>query len=99
LYTENKPFEWNWRSVSKIQKKLNNLDEQFNFITQINRTLGEFRNEKEVKTFDRIELNFDINSLPLNIQNRYGTEEINLFYDNSLKWHNELLQELIEFFK
>jgi hypothetical protein len=99
LYSDNKPFEWNWRSVSKIQKKIDHLDEGFNFITQINRMTAEFRNEKAVNTIDRIELNFDINSLPLNVENRYGTVEINQFFDSVCVWHDDLVNELIEFIK
>jgi hypothetical protein len=99
LYTDNKPFEWNWRSVSKLQKNIDHLTEDFNFITQINRMTAEFRNEKAVNTIDRIELNFDINSLPLNVENRYGTAEINQFFDNVCVWNTELIDELIEFIR
>lgn len=99
LYIENKPFEWNWRSVALLPKKIDSLNEEFNFITQINRTIGEYRDEKAANRIDRIELNFDINSSPLNIENRYGISEIGQFYDSVQKWHDDLLNELIGFFK
>jgi len=99
LYVDNKPVEWNWRTVSRLPKKIDGLTEDFNFITQINRTQAEFRDEKAVKTIDRIELNFDINSSPLNMDNRFGISEIGQFYDSVQKWHDDLVNELINFFK
>lgn len=97
LYVENQPFEWNWRTVSHLKKEIDGLSEEFNFITQINRTLGEFRDKQEVKSIDRIELNLDINSLPKNVENRFGIAEINKFYDSVQTWHDEFIKELTEF--
>jgi hypothetical protein len=99
LYKENKPVEWNWRTVSRLPKKIDGLNEEFNFITQINRVQAEFRNQKSVNTIDRIELNLDINSSPLNTDNRLGISEIGQFYDSVQIWHDDLIDELIDFLK
>ncbi len=99
LYSENKPFEWNWRSVSKIKKTINKLEEEFNFITAINRAKGEFREDKNVSTLDRIELNFDINSLPTNLEARFGINSIREYYDSVYEWHDQIINELCDFIK
>lgn len=106
LYQDNKPFEWNWRSVSMLKKQIDSLSEEFNFVTSINRIRAEFikmrlesRVEKEASSIDRIELNFDINSSAHNVDNRYGTPEIEQFYDSASIWHDDLLTELLNFFQ
>jgi len=106
LYLENKPFEWNWRSVSMLKKQIDSLSEEFNFVTSINRIRAEFnrirselRLEKESSSIDRIELNFDINSSAHNVENRYGIPEIEQFYDSVSIWHDDLLNELLDFFQ
>lgn len=62
LYQKNTPFEWNWRAVSRINKKIGSNEEEFNFITTLNRINGEIRNGNNVSTIDRIELGLDLNS-------------------------------------
>jgi hypothetical protein len=99
LYTDNKPVEWNWRTVSRLSKSIDGLNEEFNFITQINRTLAEYRDLNAVNTIDRIDLNIDINSSPLNVEYRYGIPEMSQFFDSAQNWHDDLVGELLVFFK
>lgn len=104
LYTDNKPFEWNWRSVSMLHKQIDSLQEEFNFVTSINRIRAELnrlrpdiRLERETNVIDRIELTFDINSSAFNVENRYGIYEINQFFDSVSEWHDNLLTEFLDF--
>lgn len=98
IYREYKPFEWNWRSISRIPKKVGSLDEEFNFITQINRILGQVLVDNTGRQIDRIDLNLDINSSPTLIEFRYGISEIKQFFESVHKWHDELIKEFSEFF-
>ena len=99
LYVNNTPFEWNWRAVAKINKNIMANNEEFNFVTTINRINGEIRNGNEVSVVDRIELGLDLNSIAQNYDNRFGVEEIDFFMDNAYLWHNELQEEIINFIK
>lgn len=99
IYKENIPFEWNWRTVSRLEKDVAGNNELFNFVSMINRVNGEIRNGNQLSVIDRIEFNFDINSAPFNTSDRFGEEEIKLFMDNVHIWHENLKNEMGNFLK
>ena len=68
IYQKNPPFEWNTRNVCEISESLNGTIEKLNIITKINREKGVFRFTNE--SYDRIAIEFDINTTHLNIKNR-----------------------------
>jgi hypothetical protein len=97
FYEETQPFEWNWRSVSRRPIDLEELTEALNVITMINRVSGEFVIKDEVALFNRIQLSFDINTTSENREHRFDFCHITNFYDSVLKFHNDLLMEIMEF--
>lgn len=99
LYKQNQPFEWNWRTASRLTKQINNKEETFNFITSINRVTGEINNPELISEFDRVEISFDINSVPMNNEHRFGMADIGDFLHSSPKWHDELLGSVLNFLK
>lgn len=99
LYSDNTPFEWNWRTASHIEKEFSELKETFNFVTTINRLNGEVKNGNEVSQIDRIEFNFDINSIPAKNENRFGAVEVKTFLENVYEWQDNLKNEMTEFLK
>ncbi|MDR1884563.1 MAG: hypothetical protein LBR26_17585 [Prevotella sp.] len=96
IYKENKPFEWNFRAVSHIEKKINGNDEILNYITEANRFTGQLNFNQSIVPLDRIAVNLDINTVPNNANNRFEKLDIIDFYSNVHGWYNDLLNELIE---
>ncbi|MBN1970227.1 MAG: hypothetical protein JW870_12735 [Candidatus Delongbacteria bacterium] len=99
IYTQNKPFEWNWRTAARIEKEICDKKEEFNFVTTVNRVNGEIKNGNQLSLLDRIEFNFDINSIPFNSESRFGNEEIKYFFDNVYTWHEDIKNEMANFLK
>jgi len=96
LYSENKPVEWNLRINSRVQRQINSISEQMNFISEINRVSGLLNIDQKLVPIDRIAVNLDINTIPNNIESRFGEIEFVDFYKNIPVWHNELLNEIFE---
>jgi hypothetical protein len=96
LYSDNKPVEWNLRINSRVQKQINSMNEHLNFISEINRVSGLLNIDQKLVPIDRIAVNLDINTIPNNIENRFGEIEFADFYKNIPVWHNELLNEIFE---
>ena len=97
FYVENPPFEWNWRTASRIPIKLEELDETLNIIVTINRSDGEFQAKGEIMPFDGIQLGFDINTVPDNKEHRFDSRKIASFYNQVSKPHDSLSGEITEF--
>lgn len=99
LYKDNIPFEWNWRVVSHINKNIAEelSPESFNFVTSINRINGEIRNDNSVSLIDRIDLSFDINSVPTKAEERFGIDEIESFLEKVTGWHDDLKSDIFSF--
>lgn len=96
-YTDNNPFEWNWRSVVKIPKAFSDKKEDLNYITSLGRTTSELREQTAVILLDRIEINIDINTSNLIVDNRFEKEDVDAFFSSANIWHDELVNEIIEF--
>jgi hypothetical protein len=96
LYSENNTREWNSRVVARISKKVNSVDEIFNFITDINRISGQLNLNQEVVPVDRIAINMDINSIPNNTVNRFGEIDITDFYKTVSIWHNDIITDIFD---
>lgn len=96
LYLENPPFEWNWRNASHVNGDINGLSETFNVVTELNRLPLEMTDKNGIFIpMDRINLNFDINTVPQNENIRFGNEEIKAFGEFVLELNNKLLDEVI----
>jgi len=104
LYSNNKPIEWNSRTVFRLDKQVDSIKETLNFISEINRSsvlLNQgnmpinILNQGLVPT-DRIFINLDINTIPNNTKYRFGEAEIATFYKNMSLWHKDLLKEILE---
>jgi len=76
IYKNVVPFEWNIRDVVKKSIKQENHEEVFNVGTALDRFQGQIFNNNETIFVDRINLLFDINSIPENIEPRYDINKI-----------------------
>jgi len=97
LYQDNLPFEWNWRTVSHIDKEISGEMETFNVITSLNRIGAQVREGNSIATLDRIELNLDINTVPQNNEYRFNEEKIKSFLELVKTWHNEIESNTLKF--
>lgn len=94
-HKENKPVEWNFRAVSRIEKEINGNSEMLNYITEISRVPVQTIFDQFISS-DRIVVNLDINTVPDNTNSRFEKLDIVDFYRNAHGWYNDLLSELIE---
>ena len=92
-YNENKPFEWNQRFVAK--KHCEKISEEINVITNINKTKGQLANNNSVILFDGIMLQFDINTLPDKLNYRFGTKEVQEFFESVISEKEKIEKNLI----
>lgn len=94
-------MEWDWRSASIIEREFSGNTEPTNTITTIKRV--QFQTAEVVAdTFsetpsDRIRVDFDINTVPLNVVARFGEQQIHGFFDQSPIWHNKLSADVFAF--
>jgi len=95
LYKLNEPIEWNNRVASRIPVKLNS-EELFNVISEINRVKGNRKIRSGIQPFDRIELNFDINTSQTNTDYRFEIDDVNLFLDKAVELERQLESEYVK---
>ena len=94
FYGDNPPFEWNWKVVSNQQITLKNLSETLNMITSINRGTGKLQVKNEIKPFDRVRLQIDINTTPDNRDHRFDSNHTDSFYSQVVELHDRLFNEV-----
>ncbi|MCL1468471.1 hypothetical protein LAY41_29225 [Argonema galeatum A003/A1] len=101
IYSKQFPFEWNWRSAALIEREFGGIQEITNMITTVSKLLGyltETRTEGIAQSlFDRIMVNFEINTSANNVIARFDDLHLAGFFEQSGLWHNELSSEIFEF--
>jgi len=94
FYKENIPFEWNWRTASRISHTIDNLTDVLNIITLINRMRGEIILRDMPTVIDRLQLSFDINTTDLNVDYRFELSHMKYFFENAPKIHETLCRQI-----
>lgn len=97
FYQVNCPNEWNSRVVSKVPFSFGDTEEQINVVTEINKINGEMGSQDEVKMIERLQVNFDINTVQDNQDFRFVPIDINSFYGEIVKLEQSLLNEIGEY--
>jgi hypothetical protein len=97
FYQDNQPFEWDWRSASRIEKEFAGLRECLNVITILKRTKGDFQLKEQSMSFDRILLTMDINTVAENSDLRFDLSHIKAFNETAQSMQAELLESLLGF--
>jgi len=101
LYKESVPFEWDWRVASLVERQFAEIKEQTNTITTIKRipshTIDFSAGQTSQTLSERVRVDFDINTIPLNKIARFGEQEIYGFFDQVHTWHAELSSEIFSF--
>lgn len=97
FYKENPPFEWEWRSASKIPINILKLKDSLYVITIVRRLRGEFTDKSGVSTFDRLQLAPDINTSDRNTDYRFSLAHIKNYFPQALDIHNMLAKQIEEY--
>jgi hypothetical protein len=102
IYAEKRPFEWDWRMVSQVERSIGGLRELTNTNTTIRRYSGMLSQKEGEETatelpFDRIRVDFDINTVPTNVIARFEHTHIASFLEQCGSWHENLSSEIFSF--
>lgn len=99
FYSQNSPFEWNWRSASDPEHTINTQTEIVNTIAHILRFQSELTipNQPEALKFDRVKVELDINTTHRNPHPRFDFANISSFFQNAILWHQELSETIFKF--
>lgn len=97
FYSENPPFEWDWRSVSEIPIKILELTDSLYVIIILKRVRGEIGGQSGVSKLDRIQCSPDINTSGQNTNYRFGLPHIKNYFPQALEIHNMLIEQIEEY--
>ncbi len=96
FYVQNPPIEWELTSVAKVTKTITDSEEKFNVNTRIKRIRGRLTETSGIMPFDRIQLLFDINTLPAR-EPRFDIEAVSDFFLKAAELRATLLKQLEEY--
>lgn len=97
-FIQNFPFEWDWRAASQMERSFGQLKEPTNTLVTIKRIAGTISKEgEELQEFNRIRVDFDINTLHENIISRFNETHIADFFEHAASWHKEFSSEIFSF--
>ena len=96
LYERQIPFEWNIRDASRQMIADGALTDAINTISMINRAQGQLIGPGVVKPFDRIQIIFDINTIPDNGDQRFDIERTRWFFGSALQIQERMARDLSE---
>ena len=86
------PWEWDWRAVTTVRRDFGSVSEDTNTLVTAKRISGTFKPNHE--PFDRIRMDFDINTSPADTQPRFETDDVADFFRRGASWHSELRSEM-----
>lgn len=93
-YKVSTPNEWNIRSVGKESYMISETQERVNVITNISRSQGQMVQNNTPLEFDRIVLEFDINTVQENEDPRLESNALPLFFENAILTRNILISQI-----
>jgi len=105
-FSDNLPFEWDWRCTSSIKRAIGSCQEDTNTIAIVNKRMGtivktegetEEGSSFEEQALNSLKVTFDINTSHSNTSVRFGTEELEAFLKESPNWLNALSKEILDF--
>jgi len=94
FYNENIPFEWSWKSTSKSIIKINNEDESINVNTFLNRGIGKINLQTSFMDYDRVVVDFDLNSVMENESKRFSLDSLHGAFISLLNIRSEIIDQI-----
>ena len=96
FYKGNIPVNWMSRAVARVMVDLCDSKEKLNVICQIGRVQGEIPLISGIHSFDRINVNLDINTYQGNTDTRFDLRSVKPFSDIALRIRNDLVSQIKE---
>lgn len=93
FYSDNNPVEWNIRQVAKNNININDREEVINVICSLSRSLVTINENGHISNSNRIIIDFDINTIPENVEKRFSMEQYRSFALSALACQNRILDE------
>jgi hypothetical protein len=93
-FRESAPFEWNLRSVRRMNIDVADSNEEINFITNVGRIQGNMVSNGKSSDFDRISLDFDINTIAENENTRFSHQAVSEFINKAHRLRHEAINEI-----
>ncbi len=89
------PWEWDWRCVTTIERKIRDTQEPTNTLITAKRLAGTIVSTGEA--FDSVRVDFDLNTSPKTTTPRFDGADVSAFFKASLQWHNSLERDFLAF--
>jgi hypothetical protein len=96
FYSQNIPFEWSIRNVSKKDLAILDQKENVNFSSILSLAEIVVNENGNIAKSQRVILDFDINSIPDNTALRFSIGHIKSFISTILDYHNSITDEYIK---
>lgn len=97
IYTDHFPFEWDWRSVSMVERQFGGLTEAAVTATTVKRMFGVVLGRTPAEEFDRVRVDLDISTSHQNVAPRFEEEHVRSFFELAPLWHRDLSSEIFRF--
>lgn len=94
FYVENPPHEWDVKMSTRIEKDINSERELHNVISTISRNQGVIACASKSISFDRINIQFDINTHQKNTNTRFSVDNIVEFAENAIGLESEIYHQM-----
>ncbi|MFX4227171.1 MAG: hypothetical protein ACFHHU_04550 [Porticoccaceae bacterium] len=89
------PFEWNSRAAYSDSLSFSDLGQQeLNKIVNISRVSGHFQTGVTKREFDCLNLQTDINTKPINMEQRFNTNHVAEFFEHALDADQKLYDQI-----
>lgn len=95
IYKINPPFEWDWRAATRISRDFGKKHEDILTIVTLKRIAGVMHTPETAENFDRIRLDFDLNTSFENTTPRFGSADTAAFFKAAPGWHADLSSEIL----
>lgn len=95
LYDLDKPISWENELVSRIPKKILDIDELINIGVNLKRVQGQFKDNDSIVDFDRVQISLHINTASENAEYRFKDVAIVDFLKSVSSWQLELSNSVL----
>lgn len=100
-FSDNSPFEWDWRSACLIERSFGGITEPMNTLVTIKRRAAQLTEATDdgIKRIpvDRVFFEIDINTSPRNTKARFAVRETREFFRNAPTWHLDIKEDVLRF--
>jgi hypothetical protein len=96
-YKKYPPFEWIWKTCSRLPYKVSDLEDNINIVTDLQRIKGEYSDGTTIIKLDRLKLLLDINTTDLNLEYRFDNSHMIDYFSHISVIHDKQSNEIQEY--